>query len=220
MYGAAPVGSVAIPVEVELYPDSAAMINVAGTGFEKVLVMDEEAASSAVGAGGHKLSGLGHGRADLFFPATSQLESRRAADLPCGALGSSGGAHVKLAVHADRESPRSPSKNVLLLEGPLFRVGDTPTTNGRPLGSHAEAQFSLSAAPSVFGIFGTHPLSLCRNASCGGDSVYGLRVGDIIDMGDSSGRRQRVTDIRARIATVDTGSKDIPLVSTVLPEVA
>lgn len=123
MYGAAPVDSVAVPVEVELYPDSAAMINVAGAGFKHVPVLDNEAASSAVGAGGHKLSGLGHGRADLFFPATALLESRRAADLPGGALGNSGGAHVKLAVHADWECLHSPSKNVLLLEGPLFRGG-------------------------------------------------------------------------------------------------
>jgi hypothetical protein len=41
------------------------------------------------------------------------------------------------------------------------------------------------------------------------------KAGDVIETRDSNGRRQRVTDVRARIPTVDTTTNDIPLISTV-----
>jgi hypothetical protein len=71
MYGVAPAGSVSVPVEVDLYPDSAATINVAGKGWREILVLDDRAATSAMGASNNTLCGIGHGRADLFFPASA-----------------------------------------------------------------------------------------------------------------------------------------------------
>ena len=215
MYGVAPAGSVSVPVEVDLYPDSAATINVAGKGWREILVLDDRAATSAMGAGNNTLSGIGHGRADLFFPASAQLVSRRAADFPGGALGSSGGAHVKLAVHADLECSRLPEEHALLLEGPLLRVGDTPTTNGRPLGSHADAEIPRGCAPTIFGIFGTYPIPLSHAPPSTSGGPYGLMVGDIIDVGEARGGRQRVTDVRARIAQRGLRTDDIPIISTV-----
>ena len=40
-------------------------------------------------------------------------------------------------------------------------------------------------------------------------------VGDIIDMGEPRGGRQRVTDVRARIPKHGVCTNDIPIISTV-----
>ena len=158
------VGSVPVPVEVELRPDSAATINVARTGFKHVLVLDD-------GSGGRLQQVVGD--------RTRACRSVLPVDLSVGvALGSrppslvggfeeQRGRTREAGGRADLERLHFPATDVLLLEGSLFRVGDTPTTNGRPLRSHGEASFTLDSAPCVFGIFGTHPLSLRRATSSG-----------------------------------------------------
>lgn len=91
MYDAAPVGSVPVPVEVELRPDSAATINVAGAGFKHVLVLDD-------GSGGRLQQVVG----DRTWACRSVLP----VDLPVGVaagsrppslVGGFGEQHVKLA---------------------------------------------------------------------------------------------------------------------------
>jgi len=123
MYGAAPAGSVSVLVAVDLYPDSAATINVAGKGWREVLVLDDRAATSTMGAGNNRLSGYWDRTwaCRSVLPGLCTAGVAAAADFPGGALGSSGGAHVKLAVHADLECSRLPEEHTLLLEGPLLK---------------------------------------------------------------------------------------------------
>jgi hypothetical protein len=73
-------------VEVTLYPDSGSTVNVAGRGWDDVLLLDDSMPNVATGAGGSSLIPLHSGRVDLFFPATANLVSRRVADFPGGAI--------------------------------------------------------------------------------------------------------------------------------------
>ena len=194
--GPGPTGSIPVPVEVTLYPDSGATLNAAGDGWQAILCLDEDKLIHAKAAGGNKLIPLHSGKLDLFFPATAELVSRRLADFPGGPYGVSGGVHVKVA----SSGSRAPSGDVLLLEGPLHRVTTDPTPdsqlNGYPLSSHGESTSSLDGLDTVFGLFGTPglpkyptgPIQRHEGSTCR------LSVGDIIDADGEL--QQRVIDVR------------------------
>ena len=142
-------------VEVTLYLDSGSTVNVAGRGWEDVLLLDDFVPNVATGAGGNSLIPLHSGKVDLFFPATANLFSRRVSDFPGGYFSAAGGGHVKLAASGSL----MPAGDVMLLEGPLQRVTTDPRPehrlNGYPLRCHGESTSSPDSPTTVFGIFGT-----------------------------------------------------------------
>ena len=91
VYGPGPEGTVTMKVEVTLYPDSGSTVNVAGDGWAEVLILFDFVPNAATGAGGNRLTPLHIGRVDLFFPATTDLVSQRAADFRGGYLSATGG---------------------------------------------------------------------------------------------------------------------------------
>jgi hypothetical protein len=182
-------------VKVVLYPDSGSTVNVAGTGYERVLLQepDDFATGIAVGAGGHTLNPVFTGIADLFFPATDTFATRRIADFPGGAYGKPGGGHIKIVT---MDSP-APHSSVFMLEGPLTKVesalGTDSRMNGYRLATHGDStgQLPPDALYNIFSRPGHDDQTRQRPRS---SPPPDIRVGDYID---SDGRdRQRVTSVR------------------------
>ena len=209
VYGRGPVGTVTMKVEVTLYPDSGSTVNVTGDGWEEVLILYDFVPNVATGAGGNRLILLHIGRVDLFFPATSDLVSRRAADFPGGFLSATGGEHVKLAAFG---SP-APAGDVMLLEGPLQRATTDPRPehrlNGYPMCSHGESAFSPESPTTIHGLFGT---SLTYPSSNQRKGAARLEVGDLICA--DGGAQQLVTEVRSGARGGGENRHDIFLVST------
>jgi hypothetical protein len=149
------------------------------------------------------------GRVDLFFPATADLVSRRAADFPGGYLSVAGGGHVKLAASGSLTT----AGDVMLLEGPLQRVTTDPRPeyrlNGYPLSSHGESTTSPDSPTTVFGIFGSgasYPGSHQPKGSAR------LEAGDLI--GADGEAQQRVVEVRSGARGAGKNRHTIFLVST------